>query len=546
MEACSEGDEEDEYLDDCEMKDGWSEDDDDEDGIGVDKEKQQAKAKDKGVDAIDVDEDNEEDEEDQEKRVLPFQVLVSHVCKHWQDVAVESPALWTTLTFSDGASLEKSKIWIQLSKGLPLDIHVECITIPDKDNSEDETEDSDEERDVYNPDLYDRLGWGSPPLSASEGPAISTTATTHGRKAEGRKHFYLPPPPFSFSLEDLAQILDLIIPYVARWRSLKDHRIFQPAALREAFLLFDGNAPRLYDVALWQVHLDWDRSLAFLRGLRDLELTFHTKDVRRFYAAFTTIIAASPSLRTLPLCLPGPQDHVASDPSVDVANPNDWGLSENPISILSLNDLVLYKHEAAYAVALLQKRSVPNVRWLTLDFEGEDYSAFVRQLAQPMPAPADSHAKLPSILAGLERLRVSSLLWDTRSIDAMYEQLGELQTITLNCSGEDEKKLFLRLCKSSLSSSSSSTPSVKPNKVACPKLHTIITTGISGAQMRFFVQARRIAGVPMRRVMLSMEDDVHPVDEKWLRAHVEELDFFEPSDSEADFEEDLDSDDSDD
>ncbi|KAG5640145.1 hypothetical protein DXG03_000932, partial [Asterophora parasitica] len=462
------------------------------------------------------------------------------------------------------------------SKGLPLDIHVDC-TIPDEhDHDAEGEEDSDEEKEVpFNPDLYDRFGWGSPPLSASaeESSAAATTATTHGQQyAEDHKDCHHPPPPFS--LQDLTQILDLIIPHVARWRSLEvtcsvyeymynllsrlakcpsapllevlqlyhyedceEYEVFEPAALREAFLLFSGNAPVLRDVALWGVHLDWDRSLSFLRGLRDLELTYHAKDVRPSYAAFTSIIAASPALRTLSLCLSGPQDHVPSDPSLDsgIANPNDWGLPENPISIPSLNDLVLCYHEAAYAVSLLQKLSVPNVHSLALDFDGEDYSAFVRQLAQPMPVPADSHPKLPSILAGLEHLKISGLPCDARSIDAMYEQLGGLQTINLNCSGEDEEKLFRRLYKPSSSSSSSVTPGQNITKIVCPKLHTVTTTGIPGAEMRQFVEARRAAGVPIKRVMLSEEDDVDEKDEKWLRAHVEEFDFFEPSDSEEEF-----------
>jgi len=71
-----------------------------------------------------------------------------------------------------------------------------------------------------------------------------------------------------------------------------------------------------------------------------------------------------------------------------------------------------------------------------------------------------------------------------------------------------------------------------PNKIYCPSLHTITTTGVDGAEMRAFIEARRAAGVPIKRVMISEADVVEEKDEKWLRTHVEEVDFFEPSDSE--------------
>ena len=53
-----------------------------------------------------------EEESDIEDLMLPFQVLVSHVCRHWREIALESPTLWTTLSFTEGSPFEKSSIWI--------------------------------------------------------------------------------------------------------------------------------------------------------------------------------------------------------------------------------------------------------------------------------------------------------------------------------------------------------------------------------------------------------------------------------------------------
>ncbi|KAF8073848.1 hypothetical protein FPV67DRAFT_1479533 [Lyophyllum atratum] len=535
-------DDEEEYMDEYDLKDGWTdEEDEDFDAplVGV-SEVKAGKAK-KAVDTLfkqtvereeseDMDVDGEgeekEEEEKEDERVLPFQVLVSHVCKHWRDIAVESPELWTTLTFTEGAPFKKSETYIERAKGLPLDIHIDC-TIP-------EEEDHDPLDDHFH--SLDQA-------SSSDQVSAVANVVEHGRQyVEDHKDCLHAPPPLS--LPDLDVILDMIVPHVAQWHSLEvtasvyaymhlllsrlaecpaaplleilelyhyedceDYEVFRPAELREPFLLFNGNAPKLRDVALWGVHIDWDRSLSFLSNLRDLELTYHAKDVRPSYATFTQMIASSPDIRTLSLCLSGPQEH--DDET------NDWG--SEPIEIPSLMDLVLCYHEARYATALVQKLSTPNVHSLALDFDGEDYSEFVRQLTLPMPKTTKS------VLAGLEHMKISGLPCDNDAIDLMYQQLGGLKTINLNCSGEEEEQLFKHLMKP------------LPNKIYCPNLHTITTTGIDGADMRAFIEARKAAGVPIKRVMMSEEDDIEDKDEKWLRAHVEELDFFEPSDSEEEY-----------
>lgn len=467
------------------------------------------------VEVIGAEKDDEEDED--HEGVLPFQVLVSHVCRHWREIAIESPVLWTTLSFDEDMPLEMAKAWIQRSKDLPLDVHIDCQLSEDDDC------------EAAANDLNNAF------------PEIDTPVQQDQDMCENSDTPYSFPP---FSIHHLNLVLDLIIPHVTRWHSLdvtastyeyiykvlfrladcaaapqleilqlyhykdcEDYEAFTSTDLREAFLPFHGNAPKLRNVALWGVHLDWERSLSMLCNLQDLELSYHAKDARPSYATFVQMIALSPELRTLSLCLSGPQEHD------DLTN--DWGTGL--IEIPSLKDLVLCYHESRYAIAFAQKLSVPNLHSLTLDFDGEDYSEFVKALTRPMPKCTRS------ILGGLEHLRISGLPCDDRTIDLMYEQLVGLKWINLNCSGEEER-LFMRLMESA-----SSTASPKPY---CPNLHMITTRGIDGPTMRAFVEARRAAGFPVKQIMMSEGDEIGLKDEKWLRAHVEELDFFEPSDSE--------------
>ncbi|RDB17917.1 hypothetical protein Hypma_000923 [Hypsizygus marmoreus] len=527
------------------------EDDEDDDEVKV-KEAQKEKEKkmenvpkdDGDMDWEDVDDDNNKHKiqfsyDVDEDRVLPFQVLVSHVCRHWREIALQSPALWTRLDFLEGEPFEKSKAWLERSKGLPLDIYIDCTAPESADHppyviTEDEG-DVDVEDSPVNPEHM----WPPPP-----------TADLYGQRYVDEHKECDHPPPY-FSMPELTTILDIITPHVAHWRTLEvsvsyyeymhillsrlascpaaptlevlelyhrdedteEDATFEPAELNTRFLPFNGVAPKLTHTALWGVHLDWDRAIPLLSGVHDLELAYHTKDVRPSYATFAQIIAGSPDLRTLTLSLSGPAEHDETVPE------NDWG--NELLAIPSLRELVLCYHEPRYAIALLKKLSVPNVTALTLDFDSEDYSEFAQELTRPAPGGGNK-----SLLAGLERLKISGLPCNIKTVEDVLGQLVGLRTFNLNCSGGSEEMFFDMLMEAG---------PVTGGKVFCPNLHTISTTGIEGAKMKKFVELRKAAGVPVKRVQMSEEDDVDEKEEKWLRAHVEEFEFFEPSDSEEEF-----------
>lgn len=466
------------------------------------------------------------EEESEEDLVLPFQVLTSHVCSNWREVALKTPSLWTTLTFTEGSPFEKSRTWIERSRGLPLDLFIDC-TIPEDEAS---SVNSDQESGVNE----DR------PIVREE---------THGR-GYLREHSGCDHPPPPLSLPDLSVILDIVIPHVDQWRQLEvtcsvfdymhllltrleqcpaaprleilqlyhysnceDYEVFNPPELSTKFFIFNGEAPALRDVSLWGVHLDWDRSLSLLSGLQDFELAYHAKNVRPSWATFAQILYSSPDLRTLTLCLSGPADDGENVP---------W--DSEALSVPSLKELVLCYHEVKYAIALVRKLSVPNVYTLTLDYDEEDCTEFVRCLTSPMRGSSRS------LLAGLEHLKIAGLPCADKAIDLVFEQLVGLKTLNLNCSREDEEKYFDRLLKSSSGSAGL--------KIYCPNLETITTSGIEGFQMKAFVAARKAAGFPIKRVLMSEEDDVDAQQEDWIRKNVEEFNFFEPSDSEEYVDED--------
>jgi hypothetical protein len=480
----------------------------------------------------DGDED-EEDEEDEEIEI-PFQVLVSHVCRHWREIALESSVLWTKLDFLEGPPFAKSKVWIQRSRSSPLKIYIDCTEPEDHDYPGHDDSDSDSES------------------------VHARTPGSHGSKYE-EEHGECPHDPSFYSLDDFNSILDIIIPHVAQWRLLDvsvsyyeymytllprlascpsapllktlvlhhyedvgegddEGRVFEPPEFSTPFLLFNGIAPNLVDVTLWGVHLDWDRSLSFLTGLQDLELAYHARNVRPSFSTFSRILSASPELRVFTLCLSGPAEHNNME--------NDWGT--NPIEIPSLKDLVLSFHDPKYITALVQLLCTPNVTSLVLDYDAADYSDFVQALVKCMPG------KSKSLLAGLEHLKIAGLPCNNKSAELFLDQLVGLQTLNLNCTGEEEEMFFELLWRPLA-------PIAGPPKIYCPNLHTIWTIGVVGEQMKTFIEARKAAGVPIKKVFMSEDDEVDDNQTQWIREHVEALEFFEPSDGE-DFEvvEDLD------
>ncbi|KAJ3747298.1 hypothetical protein DFH05DRAFT_1540934 [Lentinula detonsa] len=519
-EGPSEDEDEDEYEDELDLLD-W--DSDDEDESSSTKQKSTGKKK---------TDDNDDEDADYEPR-LPFQVLVSHVCRHFREVAIESPLLWTTLHFQAGTSLERAQTWLERSKGHPLQIEMDCTTPEDEDGEE-------EEINPFTPD--------------EDTPASEVDPPSPPKNLSEPEEAHLEAGPSHLTQAQISEIMDIIIPAVDRWRifsvtasyydaihlilerfskcssapllevlemyhyeDCEEFQVFTPPELNTKFMIFGGVAPKLKSVALWGVHIDWDASLPLLNDLRDLEIAYHAEDVRPSFQTFSNIIASSPELESLSLCLSGP-----------AGTAKDW--AHTPIDIPSVKSLTLCHHEPAYIEALLPLLHLPNVVELLLDYDSADYTEFALLLAKPLPG------RTKSILSGLDHLKIGGLPSNRNARQLMLEQLVNLKSICLNCAG-DEDEFFERLKElKPTPSESGPTQSV----VFCPHLTTLMTTGVDGSAMRNFVEVRKQGGAPLSKVSMSEEDDLDEKEETWLREHLDELDFFEPSDSEEEIEMEID------
>lgn len=474
---------------------------------------------------------NENTEED-ERDIVPFQVLVSHVCRRWRMVVLDAPNFWTTLKFYRKLELDKAKAYILRSRGIPLTIRFDC------DCDAEDLEGKKQERSAH-------IGYGD----------------SDGDGSEGREHF--------LSQEDLTHILDLLEPEVHRWGTLifrvtsynyvqllltrlhkfpaapllqsfqvyinedcDDYEVF-PGEDKTSYLPFQGQTPNLKEAIFWGVHIDWDGATQnFLRGLQVFELSYLTKDVRPSYTTFAQIINNSPDLRTLTLSLAGPvlPDGVAFD------SEEGWG--RELLAIPSLKEFALQFHDPKYASALVQHLDLPNVSHLLLDFDEEDYSGFVQMLAKPVKG------RTRSLLQHIFHLKISGLPCDLASVEVLLSQLTSLKTLNLNIFSEEEEAIYAKLVdplayryeSANDFYASFSTPSMSLEelpKVFCPHIEEITTSGLDGEQLKTLIIARRDAGAPLKRIFVNKkDDDLTSDDESWIRKNVDDFQFYESSDSE--------------
>ncbi|KAG1749295.1 hypothetical protein EDB19DRAFT_182219 [Suillus lakei] len=457
--------------------------------------------------------------------VPPFEVLISHVCHHWRLVALNTPSLWTTIDVSplDSPPFERVQTLLGRSKSLPIDIHIDC-----------EPPDDDEEEDY----------------SGSEDSELGQS-------------------PHSMTFSDFDNLMSLLVPHMSRWGSIevavacyKHMFIFLSAVsdpsmagapqlealqlyhhedaesltafaqpdLVQHFKLFGGIAPRLKSVALWGVHVDWCQEwLSCGSNLLDLELAYHTDDVRPSWSQFAAILCGAPKLETLSLCSSGP-----------LGAPHDWypeGSSGSygedytgVVELRSLTHLVLAFHLPVYLSGLLRRLVFPALKSLTLDLDDGDFTDLVAQFAGPVmtavPVVPKDGEKKRSLLSGLDTLKISGLPCSDRSVELMYAELGNLKV--LNLAMTYLSPAFLQLLYHPCS-----VPGQRDVCHVClPSLTTLSTADVPGHQIRELVQKRKEAGVPLKAVYMEENDEVADYDLQWLKDNLETFDFFEASDDE--------------
>ncbi|KAJ2930888.1 hypothetical protein H1R20_g6203, partial [Candolleomyces eurysporus] len=415
--------------------------DEEEDGSGSEETEDEDDEDDGDEDMTDEDSEGDEDEEQD----VPFELLVSRVCKHWRETAINTPDLWTALYIEGPHQWDRYEVYLERAKAQSLDLEINISPVDDEDSEDEKTgQNAHEYSDEHLParlEVKKIMDLVVPKASQWHHLVITTTTWRDSRIVLQRLH-EIPAAPSLESFE--FQLYDDEEP--------DDYDVFAPQDLREPFYLpFQGNAPNLQHVNLWSVHIDWDGAVSMFKNLNELELGYHAKDVRPSWRAFSSYLKNSPQLARLELKLSGPSlpdpsslmqppatpatglpsAYYTAVPTLGEDNsegdPNEW--PRYPLELPSVHDLILSDHDPEYAYALATKLHFPNLRLLSLNYYDGDFTRVVEAYSQPLRGVTSRR----SVFQTIEAFDLVNLGFVTEeALGSMLHSLNGLKHITLD------------------------------------------------------------------------------------------------------------------
>ena len=424
---------------------------------------------------------------------LSFQIIVSHVCRHWRNVALSTPSLWTTIEVTPEARPPYGPVsaWLERSKGLPVDIYVNCersrrgVQLPS---------DTDLEFlfSLFSPHIH---RWRTMEILVSD-----------------YRHLYV----------FLSVVSDPSVPAPQLTVLEFDSFGYTYPGMLKRLALVGGSAPLLTGLVLCGVHVDWNQPwIASASNLTHLELAFHLEDLRLSWARFAAILRGAPALERLSLRLSGP-----------CGDPQEWFIEPTPGSPADLNSpvqfprvthLTLAFHSQARAIGLLHKFYLPAIKHLVLEFNNGDYTEFVHELAKPATSPSLNSAqeKPCSLLRNLETLKIAGLPCRTECLQKLYGELQNLTSLDINFwSPHPEDPLSLL-----------GSPGIGRHEIWLPRLVTLYVPWTSSDVLREIVQRRKDAGVPLDSLYVKDSYGAYSdEDVVWLKENLKMFELLEESD----------------
>ncbi|KAG8949659.1 hypothetical protein FRC04_008405 [Tulasnella sp. 424] len=257
--------------------------------------------------------------------ILPHHQTITQVCRWWRQVAVETPRLWRILILEERTPLSRLQTWLDRSKAAPLwislgqGLELESFTYINTQ---------------LVPLLLQHINhWGR--------------FTHYSEDNRGLANF----------LESLERKEAPLLEELHLGRNSRSG-----SSTRAVSTLFNGpqSVPRLVDVGLWYIPLNW--SISHFRNLRALSLASVPAEAARL-EQFVAILQESPQLMKLGL----DGSPVRSDELTAVFDRSHQ--TPQPISLPSLAHLRISSHPAPNILTLtLRLIHAPNLEKLELDY----------------------------------------------------------------------------------------------------------------------------------------------------------------------------------
>ncbi|KAG7443131.1 uncharacterized protein BT62DRAFT_996261 [Guyanagaster necrorhizus] len=355
-----------------------------------------------------------------------FQIVVSHVCHTWREIALRTACLWTTLHFHEPAHIQRARVFLSRSRpqsSSTLDILISTVSEPEYIPNVNLY--LTELRDIFQLIVGHVKRWRSFHLkirdnqcklvarqylsSCGPGPNLETLQLYH--------------------FEDFENSADLYL-----------------ATYRPPVIIFNNEVPKIKNVSLIGVNLPWDQS-PYLESLRSLELALHADNIRPPYVDWEHMLR-SPDLERLSLHYSGPRSS-AGDAKTAWPTSLTWPVAnrKGPVVLERLTELGLMDLEPEYLGKVMQGVVMTDVTKLSLNLSEQDYSPFLGSLTRREGSKSSRtgppvHYALPNIHL-LTDLTVTALECSVSSFRALLRILVNLRFLDVDfaglCGGEGWK-----------------------------------------------------------------------------------------------------------
>lgn len=408
-----------------------------------------------------------------EESGVPWELLVSKVCRRWRDTAIQTATLWSTVYFDGEGSLARQTEYLKRSKDAPLDVEIDFLEIEE---------------------------YVQPKAALQQLREILSLVTRHVRRW---KSFELRVSTYALMALTLMALgkcrsAPLLETLKLDWEGDEDPEepFPWPRLKKQDFIIFHGSVPQLKDLTLEGAFLDWPKYRG-LPNLTRLELHAQTYDVRPSYDDFIRILRESPRLATLAIASSGPS-----------GNWRDW--DKAPVVLPSIEQLELGYLRPSEANALLRRLTMPNLKRIMIEFDGSEYC---NNLLSTLSSPDETTGH--SMLSTLERLEISGLDCSKKAIEKAYAAASNLRELRLNM-------LILRSTwYRYLGREETST-----GRVFCPKLEKLHIFGLTEARAYKLMKARWTKSDPLKELHVNTSGGkLSETRATWLRSAVGELKF---------------------
>ncbi|KZV70222.1 hypothetical protein PENSPDRAFT_651744 [Peniophora sp. CONT] len=337
-----------------------------------------------------------------------WEVIVSHVCRHWRNIALDTPQLWTNIRLRKLNHLERGAEYVRRSRKASLDILVDTVDPQEYAEAEPGSLLGIKEfDDAFKVAIEHTERWRSLILKVCDLPC----------KGRARANLRDCPP--------IPNLQTLQLWHVQQW---EDTNNMLNATVVPPIPILGDYVPSLLNASLVGVNLAYDKT-SYLKGLRHLELALHSHNCRPTSEEFESILRDCPDLERLSLHYSGPQvDHTHHGAQVRLERLRE-------LSLVNM-DLEVLQH-------VVRRVAMPNLVSLELDLPempdagGLDFTPVVEYLAM-LTAPA---------FPLLEHLAINALACSLPSWTSWLPVLPRLRTLELDFSeGRLPHTFFDPLC----------------------------------------------------------------------------------------------------